>query len=446
MELDWRSANLLASRFWPKRGFRPAHLHLAGTSGRAPDARSRSRPALASRSSTSATASCCGRAAPRRALSTSPGRPRRAPLPALRLAARGARLARRHGDARRRGARAAATGRARRPAPLRARGPRSTSWSGWACRRTRQTILVAGGLNRRAVTASWKRCSRPRSRAASTAGSRCTTRRRPTSSMSATPDARPCASTRCCSRPTSSSASPPRRPCSTAGRARCSEPAARRRCAGNGLLAARDRRLTGLAARRRARAEAAGRVPVFGTSLVLNPPRLTGRFRGYPYEDGSLAQVARSPLRRSPCSLRDPAPAAPGHGPRADRRRRLRRPAVRRARRGAPARDRPALDPARAAARRDRDRHAVEAPALAARAAEPDHGRDRRARARASALARRLPGRGRRHGDRAPPALASLRTRHPGSVPRALPCAPRRAHRRGPRGRRARGRRGHAGA
>ncbi len=41
-----------------------------------------------------------------------------------------------------------------------------------------------------------------------------------------------------------------------------------------------------------------GRVPVIGTSLVLNPPRLTGRFRGYPYEDDSLAQVARSPLRR----------------------------------------------------------------------------------------------------------------------------------------------------
>ena len=42
----------------------------------------------------------------------------------------------------------------------------------------------------------------------------------------------------------------------------------------------------------------AGRVPVIGTSLVLNPPRLTGRFRGYPYEDDSLAHVARSPLRR----------------------------------------------------------------------------------------------------------------------------------------------------
>ena len=28
VELDWRSTNLLASRFWPKRGFRPTHLRL----------------------------------------------------------------------------------------------------------------------------------------------------------------------------------------------------------------------------------------------------------------------------------------------------------------------------------------------------------------------------------------------------------------------------------
>ena len=40
------------------------------------------------------------------------------------------------------------------------------------------------------------------------------------------------------------------------------------------------------------------RVPVIGASLVLNPPRLQGRFRGYPYEDASLEQLASSPLRR----------------------------------------------------------------------------------------------------------------------------------------------------
>lgn len=42
----------------------------------------------------------------------------------------------------------------------------------------------------------------------------------------------------------------------------------------------------------------ATRVPVIGTSLVLNPTRLLGRFRGYPYDDGSLEQLASSPLRR----------------------------------------------------------------------------------------------------------------------------------------------------
>ncbi len=38
--------------------------------------------------------------------------------------------------------------------------------------------------------------------------------------------------------------------------------------------------------------------PLMGTSLVLNPTRLAGRFRGYPYEDASLDHLARSPLRR----------------------------------------------------------------------------------------------------------------------------------------------------
>ena len=42
----------------------------------------------------------------------------------------------------------------------------------------------------------------------------------------------------------------------------------------------------------------ARRVPVLGASLVLNPPRLTGTFRDYPYEESSLEHLARSPLRR----------------------------------------------------------------------------------------------------------------------------------------------------
>jgi len=42
----------------------------------------------------------------------------------------------------------------------------------------------------------------------------------------------------------------------------------------------------------------AARVPVIGTSLMLNPPRLLGRFRGYPYEEASLRHLVASPLRR----------------------------------------------------------------------------------------------------------------------------------------------------
>ena len=42
----------------------------------------------------------------------------------------------------------------------------------------------------------------------------------------------------------------------------------------------------------------ASRTAVIGASLVLNPPRLTGRFRRYPYEADSLAHLLRSPLRR----------------------------------------------------------------------------------------------------------------------------------------------------
>jgi hypothetical protein len=40
------------------------------------------------------------------------------------------------------------------------------------------------------------------------------------------------------------------------------------------------------------------RVPLIGASLVLNPPRLLGRFRGYPYEEAALRHLATSPFRR----------------------------------------------------------------------------------------------------------------------------------------------------
>jgi hypothetical protein len=41
----------------------------------------------------------------------------------------------------------------------------------------------------------------------------------------------------------------------------------------------------------------AASVPLFGISLVLDLPRLTGRYRDYPHDDRAVARVARSPLR-----------------------------------------------------------------------------------------------------------------------------------------------------
>jgi lactate racemase-like protein len=40
------------------------------------------------------------------------------------------------------------------------------------------------------------------------------------------------------------------------------------------------------------------RLPLTGVALVLDHPRLTGRFRGYPHEPASLAHVSTSPFRR----------------------------------------------------------------------------------------------------------------------------------------------------
>ncbi|MBA2359625.1 MAG: DUF2088 domain-containing protein [Actinobacteria bacterium] len=51
----------------------------------------------------------------------------------------------------------------------------------------------------------------------------------------------------------------------------------------------------------------ATRVALIGTSLVLNPPRLTGHMRGYPYEDDAIEQLVTSPVRSLsllPSSLR----------------------------------------------------------------------------------------------------------------------------------------------
>src|ERR687887_1434251 len=42
----------------------------------------------------------------------------------------------------------------------------------------------------------------------------------------------------------------------------------------------------------------AGRVPLLGVSLVLNHPRVSGALQGYPYDPAAVERVARSPLRR----------------------------------------------------------------------------------------------------------------------------------------------------
>ena len=180
---DWRVTNLLASRFWPSArlpGRRSSALPPHPVVPRIPIP-SGSRVAVVN--------------APEDAVVLRPpppsrgdrrrrrGGPRRAPLPALGLAARGARhaaAARRRSSSSRPSCRCPA-----RPTTLGggARRDDRASSSGSASRRERQTILVAGGLNRRAGQRELEALLDPPSRArASAAGSRCTTPRRPTSS------------------------------------------------------------------------------------------------------------------------------------------------------------------------------------------------------------------------------------------------------------------------
>ena len=186
------------------------------------------------------------------------------------------------------------------------------------------------------------------------------------------------------------------------------------------LLAARDRRL---AAAGSSASRSSGRwrpaCPCIGTSLVLNPPRLTGRFRGYPYEDASLAHVARSPLRRIsllPAGIR----------------RRLLQDLGRELTAVAAFAGPPSVAHAEALLRGIARRSTpLEQPLDAIVIGMPwKHQHAPRERLNpitvatvALGLALRLwrdafPIAGRRHRDRAAPALTPLRARHPGSVPR----------------------------
>ena len=92
------------------------------------------------------------------------------------------------------------------------------------------------------------------------------------------------------------------------------------------LLAACDARTVRRAAAARSLVQASGepvwelalaveagvsaRSRLFGVSLVLDHPRLTGRFRGYPHEPASLEHMATSPFRRLYSLL--PAPCGAG--------------------------------------------------------------------------------------------------------------------------------------
>ena len=183
-------------------------------------------------------------------------------------------------------------------------------------------------------------------------------------------------------------------------------------------------------------AAVASRVDLLGVSLVLDHPRLAGRFRGYPHEEAALEHVARSPFRRLysllPGAVRRSILSDQSRVARNDRR--LRRHSVGRARGGTRSGGRAPRDAPRRAARRDRRRRPLGRRTRAPRVAQPDHVGQRRAGPRAPAVARRVPGPRRRDARPRPLADALVRPRDAESVPLALRHAARR--RREPGGRR----------
>ena len=131
------------------------------------------------------------------------------------------------------------------------------------------------------------------------------------------------------------------------------------------------------------------KVALTSVSLVLDHPRLTGRFRGLP----ARARLAppRLELAVQAPVLAPPGRCAPDHSPRSGQGdrcdRRLRGNALGRARRGAPPCGRASCSAARRAARRARRRRPLDRAARTAGAAESDHLCVDVARARAPALA-----------------------------------------------------------
>ena len=311
MVTDWRVTNLLASRFWPHAASGRRSSGCTGTSRSAADpdpvglahrgrqrAGGRARAAAPGPVEPIADVAAAVRDALRFPLSGPP-------LEALVTAGGKATIVVEAPELPLPGAR-------RRPAPSPRSRRRSRSSSGSACRRGSRRSSSPAGSTGAPASASSRRCCR-RLRAAVPRPRRGARRRgaRPRP-RSPTPDARRCGSTRSLARdrsrrlrhgrrdraarrrPGAARGVRRRRRCARRRPTRCSRPP---RSRGWQLGLALERAL-------------AARVPVIGASLVLNPPRLTGRFRGYPYEDASLEQLARSPLRRF--SLL-PAGVAPPH-------------------------------------------------------------------------------------------------------------------------------------
>ena len=375
-------------------------------------------------------------------------RARRAAIPARGRAARRPAAPGQARDDRRRAARPARSGRAGRSEAGGARDRPRSSWRSSACRTSSRRSSSQAGSARRLGAA------RPRAAAAAPAGARVPRprarprRRRPGSRgalRSRTAPRR--ASTGRSSRPTSCSSSRRPRPCSTAAPARCSL-----RATPPPSVVPRPRTRSYRqpasppgSSRSQSSAQSRARVALTGVSLVLDHPRLTGRFRGLP---------ARARVTRARLGLAVPAPLlAPAcrDAPRRILRDQGRAIAATAAFAGTPSvahaealvRERRASrSRARRARRRARRRRAVDRAAPPARAAQPRDGGGDVARARAAALAGRLPVRARRDARARPLPHAHVRARHAGAVPATVRRAPGRAATRSSASSRAHGSRG----
>ncbi len=408
------------------------------------DPRFRSSRGRGSRSSTSPTAASSSGRRRRRTCSRAVAAATREAL-RFPLAGAAARLARdpgRHRDGRGRAAEPAGPV-VRRPIPGRRRSRRrSTSSSGSGSRTSRSSSRAASTAGpRRARSAllvppEFRRRFRGRlivHDAESRRARRARDDRRGAPSASRPPSSRPTSS----SRVTAAETRARRRP--VGARARLLARGAAR--VGRDL-AARDVLVAGLDARGRARA-AARRARAASTASRSCSTSRTSSAATRTRSRSSSGSRARSSAAGSACCPAAVRGSDDRAGPaRADGGDRARRHALAGAHRGAPAGDRVQGRDARRAARRDRDRDPPDDAVPAPGAPEPRLGGIPRARARAAALAERVPGAAGRHGDPAPRLPAPLPRPGADALPGALHRPAHRPRpRRAPRGRAGRARR-----